>query len=541
MKTSELFVKCLEAEGVEFIFGIPGEENIELLNALSSSGIRFILTRDERWAAFMANAYGRLSGKPGVCLSTLGPGATNLITGVADAFLDFSPLIAITGQVGLKKLHKESHQYLDILSALKPFTKWNTRIEDPDTTPEIIRKAFKISSFEKSGPVHIELPEDVASLEAEGNPIPHDPIRYPEVSEDSLLNAISLMKDSKMPLILAGNGIIRGRATKEFRDFVCKTKIGVTTTFMGMGALPADDECFISTVGLQSKDYISCGFDRADLIITVGYDPVEFAPRLWNQDVRKKIIHINFSPSETDAYYPATDLTGDIKTTLSLLAERVDSAKDTSFYHTLKLYADHGLHFSTHGFPLKPLRIINDIRKTIGRDDILISDVGAHKLWIARFFPAYGENSVVISNGLASMGFALPSAISAKLLYPDKNVIAVAGDGGFLMSMCELNTAMSLGINFVCLIFNDGGYGLIEWKEKLRYKKDFFVKFHNPDFVKLAESFGAKGYRISSEDELFPVLEESLKQSLPVIIDCPVDYSENLRLTEKLGKLICPV
>ncbi len=541
MKTSELFIQCLKAEGVEYIFGIPGEENIELLNALSASEIRFILTQDERWAAFMANAYGRLSGKPGVCLSTLGPGATNLMTGVADALLDFSPVVAITGQVGLKKLHKESHQHLDIVSAFKPVTKWNTRIEDPDTTPEIIRKAFKISAVEKPGPVHIELPEDIASLEAEGNPIPHEAVGYPEVSKDSLLKAASLINDATMPLILAGNGVIRGRATGEFRDFVHKTKIGVTTTFMGAGALPADDECFISTIGLQAKDYISCGFDRADLVIAIGYDPVEFAPRLWNQDVRKKIIHINVSPSETDDHYPALELIGDIKTSLSLLSERIDSAKDISFYHTLKLYADHGVHFSTQGFPLKPLRIITDLRKALGRDDILISDVGAHKLWIARFFPAYRENTVVISNGLASMGFAIPAAISAKLLQKDKNVIAVAGDGGFLMSMCELNTAMRLGLNFVCLIFNDGGYGLIEWKEKLRYRKDFFVKFHNPDFVKLAESFGAKGYRITSEGELLPVLKESLRQSLPVVIDCPVDYSENLKLTEKLGKLICPV
>jgi acetolactate synthase I/II/III large subunit len=541
MKTSELIVECLEAEGVEYIFGIPGEENIEFLNALSSSEIQFILTRDERWAAFMANAYGRFTGKPGVCLSTLGPGATNLITGVADALLDFAPVIAITGQVGLKKMHKESHQYLDILSAMKPVTKWNTRIEDPDTTPEIIRKAFKISSFEKPGPVHIELPEDVASLEAEGNPIPHDAVRYPEVSEESLLKAASLIQNAKMPLVLAGNGIIRGNATKVFRDFIAKTKIGVTTTFMGMGALPADDECFISTVGLQSRDYISCGFDRTDLVIAIGYDPVEFAPHLWNHDVLKNIIHVGFSPSETDAHYSALELIGDIGTTLSLLSERIDSSRDVSFYRTLKLYADHGLHFSTSGFPLKPLRVINEIRKALGRDDILISDVGAHKLWIARFFPAYGENTVVISNGLASMGFALPAAISAKLLHKDKKVIAVAGDGGFLMAMCELNTAVRLGLNFVCLIFNDGGYGLIEWKEKLRYKKDFFVKFHNPDFVKLAESFGAKGYRISSAEDLFPVLQESLRQNHPVIIDCPVDYSENLKLTEKLGKLICPL
>jgi acetolactate synthase I/II/III large subunit len=541
MRSSELFVKCLEAEGVEYIFGLPGEENMDFLNALTSTNIKFVLTHDERWAAFMANAYGRLSGRPGVCLSTLGPGATNLMTGIADALLDFSPVVAITGQAGLSEMYKESHQYIDILSSFKPLTKWNARIESSAVIPEIVRKAFKTSSIEKPGPSHIEFPEDIASVNTEGSPLPHEPIRYPEPSEKALSAAVSMIENADMPLVLAGNGVIRGNASKELEEFILKTQIGITTTFMGMGAVPADNDLFISTVGLQSKDYISCGFNRADLIITVGYDPVEFSPIHWNTNSDKNIIHINFTPSDTDSHYSSLELIGDIKTTLSLLTERVRPQKDASYYHKLKLYSDHSTDFSLTGFPLKPFRIVNDIRKVLRRNDILISDVGAHKMWIARFYPAYEENTVIISNGFASMGFAIPAAISAKLLYPEKQVIAGVGDGGFLMSLCEINTAIRLGLNFVCVIFNDGGYGLIEWKEKLRYHKDFFIRFNNPDFVKLAESFGAKGYRVTSDYELLPVLKDALNQKVPAIVDCPVDYSENLRLTEKLGRLICPV
>jgi acetolactate synthase I/II/III large subunit len=541
MKASELFIRCLEAEGVRYIFGLPGEENIEFLHSLYDSKIEFILTHDERGAAFMANAYGRFSGKPGVCLSTLGPGATNLITGIADALLDFSPMVAITGQAGLSKLHKESHQYIDILSVLKPVTKWNARIEIPRTIPEIIRKAFRMASLEKPGPSHIELSEDIASSEADGFPMPQETLRHPDPPAEVLAEAVSLIKNARMPLILAGNGVLRAKAAKQLRDFATKTQIGVTTTFMGAGALPADHECFISAVGLQSKDYISCGFDMADLVIAVGYDPVEFSPSYWNPDGRKTVIHISLTPADTDASYAPLELIGDIQTTLCSLADKMDSGKDISYYHKLKLYSDHALHFSTRGFPLKPLRVISDIRKALGRDDILISDVGAHKIWIARFYPAYEENSVIISNGFASMGFALPAAISAKLLYPEKNIIASIGDGGFLMSMCELNTAVRLGLNIVCLIFNDGGYGLIEWKEKLRFGKDFFVKFKSPDFKAMALAFGAKGYRVTSEDGLLPVIQEALTLKVPCVIDCPVDYSENMILTEKLGRLICPV
>jgi len=539
MKASELIMRCLEREGVQYIFGLPGEENIDLLEAVLSSQIQFVLTRDERGAAFMANVWGRLSARPGVCLSTLGPGATNLTTGIADAYLDFAPAVALTAQKATKDLHKESHQYINTVSMFRPITKWNTRIEVPDRIPEIVRKAFKLSSMEKPGPVHIEIPENIPSLSLDEEPLEPLDIIYPEPSRQAIARAVEMIKRARQPLILAGNGVIRGNATAHLAQFSRKLRIPVTTTFMGMGAIPADDDLFISTTGLQARDYISCGFDRADLIIAVGYDPVEFNPNYW--DGKKEILHINFTAADVDKHYRATEVIGNIKDTLSLLTESLTDEKDPSYFIALKGFAEKILEPTHRGFPLKPLRVIQGIRKSLGREDILISDVGAHKIWISRFYPAYSPDTVIISNGLAAMGIGIPAAISAKLLFPGKKVIAAVGDGGFLMSLPELETARRLNTPFVCLVFNDGGLGLIEWKERLRYHKDFFVKFNNPDFVKLAESFGVKGYRVSSEDELEPILKDALDQNVPAIIDCPVDYSENLLLSEKLGGLICPM
>ena len=539
MKASELIMRCLEREGVRYIFGLPGEENIDLLEAVPSSQIQFVLTRDERGAAFMANVWGRLSGRPGVCLSTLGPGATNLTTGIADAYLDFAPAVALTAQKATKDLHKESHQYINTVSMFRPITKWNTRIEVPDRIPEIVRKAFKLSSMEKPGPVHIEIPENIPSLSLDEEPLEPLDLIYPEPSRLAIARAVEMIKRARQPLILAGNAVIRGNATAHLARFSRKLRIPVTTTFMGMGAIPADDDLFISTTGLQAKDYISCGFDRADLIIAVGYDPVEFNPNYW--DTEKEILHINFTAADVDKHYRAIEVIGNIRDTLSVLTESLSGEKDPSYFIALKGFAEKILEPTHRGFPLKPLRVIQGIRKTLGREDILISDVGAHKIWISRFYPAYGPDTVIISNGLAAMGIAIPAAISAKLLFPHKKVIAAVGDGGFLMSLPEMETALRLNTPFVCLVFNDGGLGLIEWKERLRYHKAFFVKFNNPDFVKLAESFGVKGYRVSSEDELEPILKNALDQNVPAIIDCPVDYSENLLLSEKLGGLICPM
>ena len=538
MKASELIIDCLQKEGVRYIFGLPGEENIDLLEPMTSSEITFVLTRDERGASFMANVWGRLSGSPGVCLSTLGPGATNLTSGIANAYLDFAPMVALTAQKATKYLHKESHQYVNTVSLFRPITKWNTRIEVPDRIPEIVRKAFKLSLIEKPGPVHVEIPENIAPLSIDEAPMEPSPISYPAPSAHAIARALKAIEKARQPLILAGNGVIRGNAMTQLRQFAEKLKIPVTTTFMGMGAISADNELFISTTGLQSRDYVSCGFDKADLVITVGYDPVEFHPEYWNGN--REIIHIHVTSADVDKNYEALEVIGNIGDTLSILTHSLSAAKDPSYFIKLKGFAEEIVECPQKGFPVKPLRIVKELRNALGREDILISDVGAHKIWIARFYPAYEGNTAIISNGLASMGFALPAAIAAKLLFPGKKVVAAVGDGGFLMSVAELETAVRLGVSFVCLIFNDGGLGLIEWKERLRYKKEFFVKFNNPDFVKLAESFGAKGYRVSSENELAPILKEALSQKVPALIDCPVDYSENIRLSEKLGRLICP-
>ncbi|MCC6346416.1 MAG: acetolactate synthase large subunit [Nitrospirales bacterium] len=542
MNSAELLTKCLENEGVRFAFGLPGEENLELLNALSSSGIEVVVTRDERGASFMANVYGRLTGSPGVCFSTLGPGATNLVTGVADAFLDFAPLLALTAQASPSRAHKESHQYIDVLSMFKPITKWNSRIIAPHTIPEVVRKAFKLAVLEKQGPTHLELPEDMASAPAEGSPLPHSPLEYPVPDPMRIQTAVDMIREAKAPLILAGHGVLRSNASLELFHLAAKTGIAVIATFMGAGAFPADHELFVSTIGLQSRDYVQCGLDRTDLIIAVGYDPVEFSPKFW--DASKKIIHIDTNPAEVDASYNAYELTGDIRKTLRTMTEMAEFEKDPSYFMRLKKdveenSADPDLYRTDNG--LSPLEVIRGIRQALGREDILISDVGAHKIWIGRFYPAYAPNTVIISNGFASMGFAVPGAIAAKLAHPEKKVIAAVGDGGFLMSVAELETAVRWKLPFVTVIFNDNCFGLIQWKQLMRYKRDFCVKVRNPDFVKLAESFGCRAYRVEKGENLAGALEDALKQDVPSLIDCRIDYSVNVKLSEKLGNIVCRI
>ncbi|TAN41205.1 MAG: acetolactate synthase large subunit [Nitrospirae bacterium] len=543
MKCAELLVKCLENEDVSFAFGLPGEENLELLGALSQSEkIKTIIARDERNAAFMANAFGRLTGRPGVCFSTLGPGATNLVTGIADALLDFAPAVAITAQASSARRHKESHQYVDLLSMFRPITKWNCRVEAPATTNEIVRKAFRLAAQEKQGPVHIELSEEIAEMPVDSGPIAVSKHEHSVPNEAAFNKASAMISDAHLPVILAGHGVIRGNASGELVSFARKTGIAVINTFMGMGAVPADDELFVSTIGLQARDYIQCGLDRADLIIAVGYDPVEFSPQWW--DGNKKVIHINATPAETDQNYTAFELLGDLGPVLKILADVVTAQKDSGYFLKLKKeialdMADSA--FLSQGRGISPLQIIKDIRKALGRDDILISDVGAHKIWIGRFYPAYAPNTVIISNGFASMGFALPAAIAARLQNPGKKIIAAVGDGGFMMSVAELETAVRYKLPFVAVIFNDNGYGLIKWKQQARCDKNFFVDLGNPDFVRLAESFGCKAYRAEHPAELFPAIDDALQQAVPSVIDCRVDYSTNMKLTEKLGQIVCKI
>ena len=543
MKASDLIVQCLEHEEVRYVFGLPGEEIMDILDSLLDSRITFIPTRHEQGAAFMADAYGRLTGRAGVCLSTLGPGATNLATGVADANLDRAPLVAITGQAGRDRIHKESHQRVDIVEHLRPLTKWNTRAETAAVIPEVIRKAFKLAESEKPGACHVEVPEDVAREATDGAPLSTERARRPSPDRQALETAARLIEAASFPLIFAGNGVIRGRASAELRAFARTHGIPVAHTFMAKGSMPYDDDLCLLSVGLQARDYISCGFDKADLIIAVGYDPVEYAPKFWNPDRKKPIVHIDFTPAEVDSFYqPVVEVVADVREAIELLGGLVKGQKDPTPYLTLRRFilAELAEGAADDTFPLKPQRILRDLRAQMGRQDILISDVGTHKLWIARTFPAYEPNTVLISNGYAAMGFALPAAIAAKLVHPERKVVAVSGDGGFLMNCQELETAHRLGLAVVNVIFRDGGYNLIQWKQQTHLGREAGVRFGNPDFVALAAAFGAKGYRVDSARALGPILAEALAQPGPSIVDVPVDY-ENAKLTPELGQLICPI
>ncbi|WP_406662639.1 acetolactate synthase large subunit [Methanolobus sp. ZRKC3] len=543
MKASELFVKCLENEGVQYIFGVPGEETIDLTDSLSRSNIKFIVTRHEQSAAFMADVYGRLTHKPGVCLATLGPGATNLITGVADAQLDRSPLVAITGQSGLEKTHKESHQYIDIVATFKNFTSWNSKITRSDFIPEIVRKAFDIA-MDRPGAVHIELPEDVAQEESQKEPLSKARSSHlTRYDEGELKKAAKMIEESSAAIILAGNGVFRESASSELRRFVESTGLPVVTTFMGKGAIAADDEHYLGSMGIKDRDHIMCGFDMADLVICVGFDYVEYSPRFWNHGGDKKIIHIHSQHPEIDErYIPDIQLTGNIRQALFHLTQQCDfkmEMADKLKKVRQRMQAELEDFKYDLSFPMKPQKIIYDIRECLDREDILVSDVGAHKLWVGRLFPAYEANTVFISNGLASMGFALPGAIAASFLKPERKVVAVAGDGGFLMNVQELETAVRLGCDLVIVIFNDSKYGLIEWHEKKKFNETIGIDFNNPDFEMLARSFGANGMRIEKAEDLKPQLQEALEQGGVWILDVKVDYSENIKLTEKLSANHC--
>lgn len=543
MNTAELLVRCLENEGVEYIFGLPGEENLHILEALKQSSIRLITVRHEQGAAFMADVYGRLTGKAGVCLSTLGPGATNLMTGVADANLDGAPLIAITGQVGTDRMHIESHQYLDLVAMFAPVTKWNKQIVRPSTTPEIVRRAFKIAQQEKPGAVHIDLPENIAAMPVEGQPLRRDGRAKIYAATRSLNQAADAIAHAKKPLILAGNGVIRSQAAAALTDFATQLNIPVVNTFMGKGAIPYTHPLSLWTVGLQQRDFVTCAFEQSDLVISVGYDLIEYSPKRWNPEDTTPIIHIGEIAAEIDSsYIPITEVVGDLGDSLREISQRTDRSsqpKSTFLQIRTDLHEDYEHHRDDSGFPVKPQKIIYDLRQVMAPEDIVISDVGAHKMWMARHYHCDRPNTCLISNGFAAMGIAIPGAVAAKLVHPNKNVLAVTGDGGFMMNCQELETALRIGANFVTLIFNDGAYGLIGWKQINQFGVSAFVDFGNPDFVKFAESMGLKGYRINNPGELIPTLKEAFAQNCPAVIDCPVDYRENVKFSQKAGGLIC--
>lgn len=543
MKAAELFVKCLENEGVEFIFGIPGEENLDMMDALLDSSIKFVTVRHEQGAAFMADVYGRLTGRAGVCMATLGPGATNLITGVADANMDHAPVIAIAGQASTHRLHKESHQVLDLELMFQPITKYSSRLLTPDIISEVVRKAFKVAQTEKTGACFIEFPENIAEMEVDDVPLPVKHAHSPEPPGERVDRAAEIISNAKNPIILAGNGVVRGKAWKQLDSFAKELRIPVANTFMAKGVIPFKHDMALGSAGLQANDYISCGFSKADVIICVGYDLVEYHPYLWHPTKDRTIIHIDQSPAEVDAYYPVScGVVGDIKHSLLRIMD-IASPSTGNHMRALRdaLIEDMNQHKDDCSLPMKPQKIIWDLRTAMNMEDIAISDVGAHKMWMSRMFRCEFPNTCIISNGFASMGIAVPGAIGAKLAFPDRGVVAVTGDAGFLMNSQEIETALRWKTPIVILIWNDSAYGLIEWKQMGQFGRKSNIDFNNPDFVKYAESFGATGYRITKGEELLPTLQKALADKTVSIIDCPVDYSENLKLTGKLGEMVCPI
>jgi acetolactate synthase-1/2/3 large subunit len=538
-KASDLFVECLENEGVRHVFGIPGEETVDLNESLSRSEIEFVPVRHEQGGAYIADVYGRLTGRAGVCLGTLGPGAMNLTTSIADAYLDSAPLVALTGQGDLERMHKESHQYIDILSVLRPITKWNARLNNPRIIPEVVRKAFKVAQQQKPGPTHIEIPEDVMEEEIDTEPIPvSDRVRHPEPSGEEIARAAELIRNAGSPIVLAGNGAVRVGASATLRRFSEVTGIPVAETFMGKGLIDSRGENALGAVGLQAGDYEMAGFDEADVVIAVGFDLVEHSPDHWNDKRDKTIVYIDTVPVEVDEYFVTdVDLVGDINRILTRLTDECTGLGPGGGSSRLRdvVLGRFEAARDDDSFPMQPPRALWEIRQLLGDEDILISDVGLHKLWIGRMYPAHEPNTCLIANGLAGMGFALPAAIAAKLVHPDRNVITVNGDGGFLMNFQELETAKRLRTSFVNVIWENQQFGSIVWKQDKKFDNHFGTDFTNPDFVQLAQSFGLPAWRCESAEDFPRRLREAQAHDGPTVVVLPIDYSIDVAISEELG------
>lgn len=555
MKASDLFIKCLEAEGVEYIFGIPGEETNDLIMSLLDSKIKFILVRHEQATAFMADMYGRLTQKVGVCLSTLGPGATNLTTGVANANMDRSPILVITGQTDTDFLHKESHQNMDAVAMFKPITKWRWSIRNADSIPEIVRRAFKIALEEKAGAVHLELPQDIAKMSSDIKPIKTQQVFRSRPNKELIEKAANLILESKTPILLVGNGCIRGRPSLYVRKFVEKTGICSMNTFMAKGVISDKSDRHLHTIGIREADHASIAMREADLVIAIGYDLVEYSPKHWNCSLDKKIIHIDFTPAEVDTYYPPTiEIAADIEYTMYAILEEIEKIRKQEEKEEEKQRQYRILHSDPPelfkkikteivwrlerykndiSYPIKPEKLVLDVRDALDDSDLVISDVGVHKLWIAKIYNTYTTNTCIVPNGFCSMGFALPAAIAAQLVDPSHKIVAMCGDGRFLMNVQEIETAVRLRLPIIVIVWCDYDYGMISLKQIYEFGRSAFTKFNNPNFVKLAESFGAIGYSVRSAQEFSKVLEKAkLSKSSPVIISIDVDYSSNRLLLD---------
>ncbi len=538
MNVAELVVACLENEGVRHVFALPGEETLALGLALEdSTRITQVIVRHEQGAAFMADVAGRLTSYPGVCLATLGPGATNLLTGVADATLDGAPLVALTGQAGLERLHKRSHQYVDVLGMFAPAVKWGARIELPEGTPEVIRTAFRMARLERPGATHVEIPEDVAERMVAATPMPVRRTRYAAAREDAVRAAADVINEASRPILLVGNGVLRREvaghgAVAALRAFAARVRIPATHTFMAKGAIDDRDPVALRSAGLQQPGADLAALPElanADVVVCIGYDLVEWAPALWNPEGEKRVVHIDSRPAEIDAsYVVATEVVGEIADSLEALGPLVTPRPaPTGPRHELRVKGD-------DAFPLWPRRVVAELRAALGDEDIVICDVGAHKVWLSRLYPAHAPNTVIVANGFAPMGIALPGAIAAKLVRPERKVVAFAGDGGFLMNVQELETAKRLGLAIVCVVLVDGRYGVIEANQQRRFQRTGGIAFENPDFVQLARAFGIHGETVASADALLPALQRALDADGPAIVAVPIDARENAKLGDAL-------
>ena len=540
---AELIVECLENEGVTHVFGIPGEENIRLIDALSKSSIQYVLTRHEQGASFMAETYGRLTGKAGVCSATLGPGAINLLLGTADATTNSTPLIALSAQVGMQRSFKESHQGVDLVPMFAPVTKWSALMATPGAAPEMIRKAFKLAQTERPGAVYLAVPEDVEEAAVPDSLVPLR-VNVPgadDPSAERVARAAAILRAARNPVVLAGHGAARAGASAALIRFAEALDIPVATTFHGKGVFPDDHPLALGSVGFMRHDYVNFGFDQADVIVAVGYELQEFNPVRVNPSGKTKIIHVHRFPAEVDAHYDvAVGLNADISESLNALRAAMVGHKfgATGGERIQELLTDELAQGQADDrFPLAPARIVADTRAALGREDIVLVDTGALKMWMARLYPTYAPNTCLISNGLSTMGWTVPGAIGAKIARPEARVLVATGDGSFLMNSQEIETALRMRLPFVILIWVDDAYGLISWKMDMEIGHNVDTRFGNPDFVKYAESFGAKGYRIESAGELLPTLKSALADDTVSVIACPVDYSANAELIRSLGDL----
>lgn len=540
MKASDLFVKALENEGVEYIFGIPGEENLDFLNSLKDSKIKLILTRHEQGAGFMAATVGRLTGKPGVCLSTLGPGATNLVTPAAYANLGAMPMLMITGQKPIKKSKQGRFQIIDTVDMMRPITKYSRQIVNGNSIPSMTREAFRIAQEERPGAVHLELPEDIAAEECEERIFEVVGYRRPDADDQAIKKAAQMIKEARMPLILIGAGANRKRTSKALRKLIETTQIPFFTTQMGKGVVDARHPQYLGTAALSDNDFLHCAISRADLIINIGHDVIEKPPFFMSD--RQKVIHVNFFPAHVDdVYFPQLIVVGDIATSVEHLARHLKEKCtnwDFSYFKRIQDNVKERLtkYFEDDRFPILPQRVVHIVRQQTPEDGIVSLDNGVYKIWFARSYPCYQPNTLLLDNALATMGAGLPSAIAAKIIKPDKKVIAVCGDGGFLMNSQELETAVRLGLDLTVIILNDGGYGMIKWKQEGMNFDNFGLDYNNPDFVKYAESYGANGYRPDSVQNFAEILEKALNTRGIHVIDLAVDYSLNHSILNVLLK-----